>query len=386
MLVIRKNTLKSNFPIAAVVLLEIAGMIRKSMVSVILICMVNALFYLVYFGKCSFKKNKEIYSYFLFMAVCFTFSHFYNHNVNFKGLIYIVILFPITILLLNTSLKPFSIKLIYWIYTIYLIICVMCRMDFNNVFETSSRNYVSVVYIFLICLLAFTDQNGINKIPYKYFVIPIFFSILAVGRGGILCIGVLFTGKLIIDILSEKNTYKKMLYIGGLIIASLLSVFLIAYGSQMASVIFSRFVNEGFHDDARATIWGRYYSLVMSDKWNILLGAEIDNDRYLARLTGNLHNSFVSMHSRFGGIFLLTNLVLLAKAILFYIHTKRYDFLMALSVFLLRGMTDILFSVYWGDVIWWYFLFYPLYKKKSLKPIIYQRKETDVEEFIHRDT
>ena len=168
MLVIRKNTLKSNFPIAAVVLLEIAGMIRKSMVSVILICMINALFYLVYFGKCSFKKNKEIYSYFLFMAVCFTFSHFYNHNVNFKGLIYIVILFPITILLLNTSLKPFSIKLIYWIYTIYLIICVICRMDFNNVFETSSRNYVSVVYIFLICLLAFTEQNGINKIPYKY--------------------------------------------------------------------------------------------------------------------------------------------------------------------------------------------------------------------------
>ncbi len=362
-----KNRFEENGLILLVILFEIIGMIISSSIFMICIALIAVISIFKSYYKLKKINNLLLSIFFAFLIFSFIISNIHNHNVNYNGLIYNIILFPITILMLNTKIKLNMMKFIYWIYTFYLGICVCLNIDPNNFFETSSRNYVSVVYIYLLCILIFSEKNKSEKISYIYFIIPIFFSVLALGRGGILCTILFFWGRLFVDLIYEKNIYKKMLTVFFIFVSSIISFLLLLYASNLLSRIFSRFINEGFHDNARHTIWYRYYELASSDIWDIFLGASINDDRYLEKqVAGNLHNSFLSMHSRFGFLFLLFNIFLLLKACLFYMKKRKYDYILALFIFLLRGMTDILFATFWGDIIWWYFLFFPYFYNNSL--------------------
>lgn len=355
-----KERFIENLLFSIVIVAEILGMIKSNLLFLLIITLVSTICYLKYIHKNISISNSKIFIFFAFMTFCFWISHLHNNNVNYYGLVYNLILFPISVLMLNIKLEIHMMKSLFWSYTFYLIFCFLIQKNPNDYFETSSRNYISVVYIYILCILIFSEQ--VKKLSYIYFIIPVVFSVIAVGRGGILCTTLFFAGRVFIDIVSEKNIYKKIIFV--LIVSAVIVCFsiLIFKSNSLQLTFFSRFTNEGFHDNARNTIWGRYYTLAKSDVWNAFLGARINDDRYLEKqVTGNLHNSFFSMHSRFGLVFLLLNLFLLLRAGIFYIQKKKYLFILALFIFLLRGMTDILFATFWGDIIWWYFLFYPYF-------------------------
>lgn len=364
---VNKNQLKNSIPIIMFLLFEIMGMIKDSIFFTLFLGLFSAFTFLLYGKRLGLKKNKYIFCYFLLQTICFCFSHMHNGNVNINGLVYNLMFIPFLLYLLNIEISVQPIKLVFWLFTLYLTACWIKDIDFNNVFETSSRNIISVVYIYLLCLIAFFNVDSF-KINYIYYIIPVIFSVLAIGRGGILTTLLLLISRIFIDIISEKNYAKRIIKINFLVSLLLISGFLVTDLDGIVNKLFSRFISQGFHDDARTIIWSRYIDMSGNNIINFFLGAKINNDAYLAKqVSGNLHNSFLSMHARFGMIYLILNIILILKSMRYYFYNRKYIYLLLLCALLFRGLTDVVFATYWGDLIYWYFIFYPYYGTETCK-------------------
>lgn len=351
-----------NILICTTIILQIVRMITELSVLNILIVFVGGLqYFYAYKYKCIQKKT--VVQFLSFMVLSLILSSIYNSNQGISGIINTVLLFSTVLVMLKTNVKVAFMKGLFWMFTIWCAFLFITKANPNEIFAHTSRNYISVVFIFLVCLIIFSQIEERKELSLIYAIIPVFFSVWAIGRSGILATMLLLVAMIGIKTFQQTERKYKFIWFLLFVIGMLVVVLLVFSSNTVISALFSRFIENGFQDQARNNIWTRYLDLLESDKYSILFGAEIGRDNYLKSFEGNLHNSFFSLHARYGIIYLLFIIYRIIVSMKFFYVRKNYMVVICMGCFLLRGWTDVLFCSYWGDIILWYFLLYPVVKK-----------------------
>src|SRR5699024_2598332 len=102
-----------------------------------------------------------------------------------------------------------------------------------------SRNYVSIILLIFVGLIYIAEnQNKKKESNWIYIIIGFLLSIWAIGRSGILAFGLLILFTLVLEVLKSKNTKSKIRSFVLIIIAVLLTLFIVIPKSQ---TLFARF-------------------------------------------------------------------------------------------------------------------------------------------------
>lgn len=204
-------------------------------------------------------------------------------------------------------------------------------IDPNEVFNGTSRNIISVVMLMNVALISLIEYKNGKQLSIWPSFIGMLFSIWAIGRSGIACSIILFLVVIYYrywDASSWKRflSFLKYIFVIGIIFLLIIIEFNIDFLN-----LFLRFEIQGFvyGDDGRAEIMEAYLSNI--DLFSFLFGYDYLNDPFIMKW-GNLHNSFLSLHSIMGiGVFIF--IVYVAYSFTFLFKTARplfYIFLILL--------------------------------------------------------
>lgn len=239
---------------------------------------------------------------------------------------------------------------------------VFLRAGLNNTLDNvlnASDNFVSVLLLFnAICLTIIVYlQNG------KIIIIPslmcLIVSLIATGRGGIICSFILFAGLLLVKIGSIKNRFIKKVsfFVMGITLLFSLSSIVILYENAEA---LERIRDRGFQDNAREEIVTSYISSL--DLSRIVIGYNYNNNSTIHSYNDNPHNSYIKLHAYLGFFFFLF-ICFIIRSLWIYLQNKEYVLIISIIAILLRGFTDIIFLNHFDFVL--YLLVFPAFLDKK---------------------
>lgn len=243
-------------------------------------------------------------------------------------------------LLASFSLKKtFDLKILYFAFGI---ICMVFLYEAQrgalDTFKTTSRNYVSVIMLFNSMLISLIAYNQTKKILVWPYVLALFFSLLALGRGGIVCSFLCLMGIILIKIhqLSKRVRY---------LLLSIVLIFVVGSIPLILDVyekldFFERIREKGLKDDARAYIWDAYGSAMNTER--LFLGYNLKNDAIISKYGDNPHNSYLFLHAHMG-VLVVIPVLLVFYTLFFHIRKKEFIYVIPLFAILLRGFTDVIF-------------------------------------------
>ena len=357
-LLIAKKELYENVIIFFFIMDELIGMITGSDFKFYIDYLLLGIIVVTFLKKWN-KKDLFMVVY-LFITVLASFlSRLHTENYNLNGWLYKIALFSVALFMCRSKLNVLFAKALFWIITAYFLIQIIFGNG-NHAFYSTSRNYISVVYIFINCLLVLSCEDNAEGYKLIYSVVPVIFSIIAMGRGGIIASFLFYIFSLYFLTVKVNAGKKKRKYLFAFAIS--IFVFLL-WGQDLIKVMFSRFFSEGMQDESRNIIWTEYISLLVNNKDNIIWGATVSQNSYLNMFGGNLHNSYLMIHSHYGIFYFILQIILIICSMIQYIKHKKYMIVSIYIAFLVRAFTDVLFSTYWGDIFLWYFIMYPFTSK-----------------------
>lgn len=210
----------------------------------------------------------------------------------------------------------------YWLMTI-VIIFYSIKNDFGDpgaydiIFDKSSRNYVSMIYIQILIFLHLAYYKEGILLPIRYSIIVLLGCLILFGRTGIAISGaiVLFS---ILQLILSKKTFLQIKIIWFCILFFLLSLFLAYYNIFID--FFSNYTSfSSGTESIRSLVVEEYWSKVIKDINNALFSTELNKCCYVtAQLNFNTHNSFILGHLRYGILHTIISLL-----IYFYILASR---------------------------------------------------------------
>jgi len=249
--------------------------------------------------------------------------------------------------LLRRKLQLIGVPIIFWIFTSYFFYHILVGTISDETILAHSRNHISVTMLFITVLYYFwllKNNKTLSLIPAFCFLV---ICVWAIGRSGIIASTVLFTG---LTLFGEKNKLN-------LTVAGIVGVAVILYFTNWETrFIFNydpliQFYTKSIGEEARIDIILRYFSSLDVKSFFLGYGRTYYSEFMIG---GNLHNSFLNAHFRFGiSAFFLFIIILIAliKAVL--VENKVY-FVLLLAI-LLRAFTDtILIPSYYDFTL--YFL------------------------------
>jgi len=268
----------------------------------------------------------------------------------FKGYFFIPLIYVISAPILAKFVlsNRFELKMLYITYGIIGFFFVNAALhDTLNDFMMSSRNYVSIKLLFTSTLITLIAYRQCNKVIIWPAIFTLIMSIMAVGRGGILCSSLNFLALLYIRYIRNLNNKFKFL------ILFLMIVPVILYWSAIedfydASDQLARVREMGFEDTAREDIWEEYFSNI--DLATFFTGYDFTTNRWIHGYEDNPHNSFILLHA-YLGIFILVPIYLLLYSFYSHLKRKQYIYILPLIVLIIRSFTDVIFLNYYDFII-----------------------------------
>lgn len=243
--------------------------------------------------------------------------------------------------------------------------------DGYNLFYGMGRNYVSVYLIILVFILSVVLSASLQKLPLGVFIAVFVFSVMAVGRAGIMVTLLMLIG-IVLYRTFEKNGRPS--FIGLLriiVICSILSVVAIYVYLNFESILyiyFPRFAGKessvALSNVLRLQMFRNYIDECLHSFKSLLLG--IDPNR-ITTFSGNLHNSYFQVHSTTGIVWLGWIVYAIVKFVRKEIEEKNYELLIPILCFLLRAFTDWCFPGFLGSTIIWFIIFSSLKENKIIK-------------------
>lgn len=245
-------------------------------------------------------------------------------------------------------------------------------------FASTSRNYVSFFLIYSMFPLCISSSLRKETLPIIPLIITLVLSILAVGRGGIIMSAFLFLFSLFFT--KTKNVSKKKKCLLFLIkISIVVAIVFIIIRQDILEEIAPRFFMSGnfeVKDTSRLKIWGTYFDNINSFEsfvfgYNSLASTGLKGQ-------GNLHNSFLQLHTNIGFFGLVLFILAISFSACFLIKKKEFQLLVFLITILFKGAVDLSFGFYYGDVIIVFFILYPFYQR-----FIVTKKECSVLKIVN---
>ncbi|WP_150546970.1 hypothetical protein [Citrobacter amalonaticus] len=221
---------------------------------------------------------------------------------------------------------------------------IVMGWDLNTqLFQSSSRNYISVLCIFsFYCVVISSAQNTIKIILLILVSIIILYSN---SRSAFISFSIV----LLFYILKISSIFKKTSIVILLVMLAILPLLIINHFTEIYNYLYDslgivRRLSVGeLSDTGRFDVIKCYYEKL--DPLSILLGLDyLSNNQcsFLANGTDNPHNSFIRLFSNLG-FFSFIIIILLFWSLLRTVLKKNYLVLSLMLCFILRGGTDILF-------------------------------------------
>lgn len=261
----------------------------------------------------------------------------------------LMFIFPGFIIAVNRRyINPKWILFLFYAYFIYLIIHeFILHIDFNILFPAASRNFVGWISIFLCILYYFISINNGSKYSLIPSVFNLFNAILLEGRSGIIVSSLLLVA-VIYELHLKKISAKNIALIS---IFCLLSLWAFYNFDFFFEDKFTYFENKGLENTERDYIWKAYVNSIEREPIKLLIGESPYTRIEFDLFNNNLHNSFLTGHSYFGILFIITILY----TIYLVISNLKNNFLVSslTLLLLLRAFTDSVLFIQPFD-----FLFY----------------------------
>lgn len=233
--------------------------------------------------------------------------------------------------------------------------------DGYNLFPGMGRNYVSVYSIILVFILSVVMGAMQKKVPIGVFILAFIFSVMAVGRTGIIAT-LLMLIAIILYRTFEKNggpNLKRLLRI--LVICLVLGIAVIYVFVNFETILqtyFPRFAGKessaALSNVLRLQMFQDYINMCTHNIEGLILGI---NPSLISIFSGNLHNSYFQLHSATGIVWIGWILHSIVKYAYKEIREKNFELLISVSCFLFRAFMDWCFPAFLGSVIIWFIIF-----------------------------
>ena len=293
----------------------------------------------------------------------------YIGNLNFIRLLVLVIAFIIARLLLCQEIKASILLRVYALFSAFVFVMIVIKGLGNPIFEYVSNNYVSVYLLApLVIYYTKTECEG-KEIRLWPAIIYWVLCAMASSRMGLLTASLLLA---LLVIYRERRKYGK---IGGgmivfviILLAVPIALLVLPYVARKHNDLYivNRFLEMGMTSSARDRMWGEYLELLGNEKY-LLFGAPTELVYWSNRFyEGDLHNSFLIVHSNLGITCFIGMIVLLVRSYLFGIKYKRTVYSIAMSAFCIRAFTDHVFGCNRLSPIILFFLLFPMFARHDM--------------------
>ncbi len=256
----------------------------------------------------------------------------------------------------------------YFLYSAYVIFRMLTARGGYYMFYAASRNALSVLLLIWLFFLYNVYRKAGKVLPIRDVVLFFVGCVIATGRGGIISGFVLIVCFWLLD-LRENALHRNWKYQSRWLSLVVVAIVAFVYASRNMESIMSQYLFR-FSDtaslrssNARIEAWELYIN-ECKNFWVFLFGG--NTNRLLPEsYAGNLHNSVLMMHARFGIAGFLYSLFIFFSAVILAIKKKEYHMGALIIVFFIRAMTDQLFPAKIGDIALWIVIFYRLKWKRS---------------------
>lgn len=256
----------------------------------------------------------------------------------------------------------------------YLLFCIIIGVivfrylltgDMGSVFTHASRNAISS-YALLCSCFVYTVHVHDKSLPILPALISFLVSALAVGRGGIISSLILLIGVILINTHNKKLfSIKGFLFLVSFIISSF--VFFLQYFDLFFKEALDKMDSQSFAENDRIVILNQYLQIIKNNNMKLLFGVPSSDIPLVEYLSGNFHNSYLSLHSHFGIIGFFILFYMLHKSCHKIIMSKSWILLLILITILVRIYTDLLAFNGLYDSLFFYIIFLSIssYKNKN---------------------
>ncbi len=251
-----------------------------------------------------------------------------------------------------------------------------------QVYISSSTNFVSVYLLYPVLLyyaIAEREKNTIDIIPA---IVVFGVSVLSRGRGGMVATLFLLAGVLWFWVFSKIKERKNRLWIFlfiVLIISAILVVLMVNWEYMVSHYsALEYFSSRGFRSLSRMQLWSAYFDHASANQSALLFGPFVEGIPVAREYDGTLHNSFLNMHA-YSGWFVIIAIGYIVYAIVTGFRQKRYIYVLAFLVLLIRGFTDSIFFGTNGTPILLFFILF------SFQDYIRGNREKNVLVFAARE-
>lgn len=320
----------------------------------------------------TFSKNhiflNQAFAYGALMLTFLLASLIYNSNASIVNILWIWAYLGVALLLYEKDISPKIMLLIFVLYVVsFLYDAFQHGLEVEDlIVSAGSVNNISTMCILSMCIYYLSKYKRNHQVAIEYWpIIPVaLISILTATRGAILALTVFFGYAALYNSQSMKNKRK---YLFGLTFLGVLLAYFFANYYDVFGFALTEKTDRVGMESARTLIWNDYITGTFDNMMNLVFGVPgtDPNYRYLSFYSGNPHNAFFMLHSKFGlGGFLLF-VIMTFRAIIKAIRKKEYFICGIVLVVTIRSIFD--WTAFPGlyDIFFWYFLFYAIDSTKD---------------------
>lgn len=262
---------------------------------------------------------------------------FLNLRLNISSIIYPISFIGVSLLTIIS--KPKLNIFIFLSFLVFLLFFYYALTGVNSsLWVKGSSNYVSVLVLyisFVPLLIHKINKGGVNLILNIIFpLLALCFSLIAIGRSGIIVSTIFFLGNLTLYFRDHKHKF--MILSIFIIFFAFLSSKLYSYIDFITNEYLFKLINKGTTSDVRKDIVDYYFSKI---NFRTLLFS-IDNLDLDKKMGVTLHNSYLSWHYKYG----FFSFVIFYITILSFFKSLKRDKVLSiiLIVILIRSFTDLI--------------------------------------------
>ena len=292
-------------------------------------------------------------------------SRVYNKNADLPELIWNISFTGVAALFYYRKINITCMYVVFYIAVIYCIFLALKGYNIQDGLDAGgSINNISTLLIFLVAsiYIEYHKINRNNLLPYLPVILTLIVSIWTASRAGILSLSILVLFVIFFNIREKKTSY---IYVGILILMILL--FSLKFGDIFYSNIIDKTDRYGT-DSPRVLIWNEYFRN-LNNLLDVFLGVEYNKTRdfWISFYDGNLHNSFLMLHSKYGLIGFVIMLLWVFMAFVKSLKSHDYIYLFILITVCARAFFDWCAFPGIFDVLFWFYVFYVIDNKKQIR-------------------
>lgn len=318
----------------------------------------------VYFHYLMKMKNKmyRVFSIVLIIVVMYMMNILIVREGSIVELIKLIFVhFPIAVAVVFSESRNKCIwKSLFWMTAIFLLSRILF-VDHYRIFDDTSSNMVSIYMIIVLFLLEYKRCENLKVVSSPqlvYYVTVLILSMLSQGRMGIIVSAVLFCISVYLKyfVSGSERVKNRIIKQVGILFGVCVAVTYVSLNMmELVNKYFPRFTSTNLYDTAssnaiRAEFLMDYFN-GCKNPLNFIFGLDFATTSELARYEGgNVHNTFLMIHSYLGIFALLCVIIISIKCVMILKKNRQYSLLMIILLFFMRVTTDYCSPGNVGDV------------------------------------